>query len=159
MAAGFDRRSRKRGRSPGAGRSARACRGCRSSQWRWAFRRPAVELRPEENGCALEDLVGPPELAVLPLELDDAATLLGREAGPVAAIDLGLVNPLAQGLDSDAERAGHPGDGSGALAGLLDGLEDHPDGPLFQLSWITMRGVVAAGVVWHDSIFLQEVQR
>jgi hypothetical protein len=53
---------------------------------------------------------------------------------------------------------GHPRDGSLSFAGLLDRLEDHPDSPLFQLSWITMQGVVAAGVVWHDSIFLQEVE-
>ncbi|HEY1167993.1 MAG TPA: hypothetical protein VGE81_03280, partial [Candidatus Limnocylindrales bacterium] len=37
-------------------------------------------------------------------------------------------------------------------------LEHHPDGALFQFGWIAMRGLVAAGVVWHDSIFLQEVE-
>ena len=74
------------------------------------------------------------------------------------AVDLCLADPVAQGLHSDAEAVGNPGDGSGALAGLLDGLEDHPDGPLLQLSWIAVRGPVAAGVVWHDSIFLQEME-
>jgi len=53
---------------------------------------------------------------------------------------------------------GHPRHGSLTLAALLDRLEHHPDGAFSQLSWIAIRGLVAAGVVWHDSIFLQEVE-
>ena len=57
----------------------------------------------------LEDLVGLAELTVLPLELLHPCTLLGRQTRPLAAIDLGLLDPIAQGLRADAELAGDPG--------------------------------------------------
>jgi hypothetical protein len=44
------------------------------------------------------DLVGPPQLAVLPLPLGDAPAVLARRAGPPSPVDLRLVHPLAQGL-------------------------------------------------------------
>src|SRR3970282_708455 len=49
------------------------------------------------------------ELAVLPLELLHPGPLLGRQPRPLAAVDLGLVDPLAQGLGADPELAGDPG--------------------------------------------------
>ena len=41
--------------------------------------------------------------------------LLGRETGPGAAVDLGLVDPLAEGLGADARLAGAAGDDTLAL--------------------------------------------
>jgi hypothetical protein len=53
-----------------------------------------------------------------------------------AAIDLGLVDPLAQGLGTDAELPRHETHGTVALAVLGGGLGDQPDGSLFQLRGI-----------------------
>src|SRR5450759_995344 len=104
-------------------------------------------------------LVGPAQLAVLPLELFHPGPLLGREAGPLAAVDLGLVDPLAQGLGADAELARHPGDRPEALTPLAAGLEDHADGPLPELGRVpSLERAAAAAVLCHDSMILQAVE-
>src|SRR5450759_3034941 len=103
-------------------------------------------------------LVGPAQLAVLPLELFHPGPLLGREAGPLAAVDLGLVDPLAQGLGADAELARHPGDRPEALTPLAAGLEDHADGPLPELGRVPSLERAAAAVLCHDSMILQAVE-
>ena len=43
----------------------------------------AVELRPEESRCGLENFVGPPQLFHLALELAELGSLVGREPGRV----------------------------------------------------------------------------
>ena len=106
-----------------------------------------VTCRPEESCGALEDLVGAAQLPVLALELDDAPTLLGREARSGSLVDLGLADPLAKRLGSDAEVAGYAGNGSIAFAGLLDRLEDHPDGALSKLRRVAVTVVVTALVL------------
>ena len=72
------------------------------------FLSSAVELRPEETRCRLEDVVGPAELLVLlaqPLQL----VALGGASAPFAAgVDLGLLDPQAQRLGADAQLAGDP---------------------------------------------------
>src|SRR6266542_1464540 len=68
----------------------RRCR--RSSPW------SAVELRPEESRRGAQDLVGPSEHVVLPLQLLHPRPLLGRQAWPEAVIDLGPADPAAQRL-------------------------------------------------------------
>src|ERR1035437_8141957 len=158
MVAGFERHSRKKGQSPESCRSARPRTSQRARRHRGSSRRSRVELPREESCSALQDLVGSAEFLVLPFELDDSAALFGREAGLGATVDLGLGNPVAKRLVPDAELAGDTTDGSGAFAGLLDGLEDHPDGAFLQLRRITLGTVVlAVGVVWHGSI-LQEME-
>jgi transposase len=86
-------------------------------------------LTPTGVGC----LVGPAQLPVLPLELGDPPSLLGRGARPGAVVDLGLADPVAKRLGADAELAGDLGDHAEAVAALLDGLLHHPDRPLTQL--------------------------
>ena len=75
--------------------------------------------------------------------------LLGREPCPLAGVDLGLGHPGPQRLVADAELAGNATDHAMTLAGLLEGLEDHPDRPLLQLRRIPLLGSL---VRWHDSI-------
>jgi hypothetical protein len=79
-------------------------------------RRAAVELRPEENRGALEDLVGPAQLADLPLELLHAGALLGREARSFTVVDLGLADPVAERFGPDPQLLRHSADGAVAPA-------------------------------------------
>src|SRR5438105_10422954 len=67
--------------------------------------RSAVELRPEESRRRLEDLIGPPQLEVLALQLLDPLALLGREPVALAAVDLGLAPPVADALGVHAALA------------------------------------------------------
>src|SRR5664279_2756385 len=92
------RRSRWKGRSACTRRSARPRNlPCASGQTRSSLL-SAVELRSEESRGCLQDLVGPPEFAVLPLEFLDARPLLGGDPGAKASVDLCSAYPLAQCL-------------------------------------------------------------
>jgi hypothetical protein len=113
---------------------------------------------PEENRGGLEDLVGPAQLAVLPLELLHLFSFLGRQAAALTAVDLGLADSLADGLRADAEVFRHLPDGPVALALLGGRLEHEPDRALFQLRWIPPLEW-EGGVVWcHDSMILQGME-
>src|SRR5215472_7816961 len=131
------RRSRWTGRPPAPGRSARPRTGPCAHRCSWSPRSSAVELGREESRRALQDLVGTPQLPVLPLELGDAPTLLGRHARSLAAVDLRLLDPVAQRLRPDPQLAGHPGDHAEALATLGDRLSYHADSPLTQLGRVS----------------------
>ena len=50
------------------------------------------------QGCALEDLIGPTQFPVLPLELGDTSALVGAHAGSRLRIDFLLHDPAAQRL-------------------------------------------------------------
>ena len=52
-------------------------------------------------------LVGPPQLADLTLQLSDALRLSGCDTAPVALVNLGLADPVAQGLGIDPELLTH----------------------------------------------------
>jgi sugar lactone lactonase YvrE len=67
--------------APGPGRSARPRRCHGAHRCSGSSLRRAVELRREESRGRLQDLVGPPQLAVLPLQLADAPGLLAGGAG------------------------------------------------------------------------------
>ena len=59
------------------------------------LRAAAVELRREESRRRLQDLVGPAQLPVLPLQLGDPLAARWRaDPGPLAPVDLGLVTQL-----------------------------------------------------------------
>lgn len=58
----------------------------------------------------LEDLVGPAQFAVLALQNLDPFLFRGRQAAAGTAVDLGLADPLADGLRADAQLAGDVGD-------------------------------------------------
>src|SRR5450756_3075646 len=84
--------------------------------------------------------------------------LANRNVGGVLpAVDLGLVDPLAQGLGPDAELLGHPRDHAEPLAALAGGLEDHANGPLSELGRVPPLERAAA-VLCHDSMFLQAME-
>jgi len=84
--------------------------------------------------------------------------LANRNVGGVLpAVDLGLVDPLAQRLGADTELLGHPRDHAEPLAALAGGLVDHSDGPLSELGRIPPLERAAA-VFCHDSMFLQAVE-
>jgi len=68
----------------------------------------AVELRPEESRCPLQDLVGPTKLTDLLLKRFHPCCFVGRYARPVAVIDVGLVDPQPQRLGALAELARDP---------------------------------------------------
>jgi hypothetical protein len=76
---------------------------------------------------------------------EPASALLGREAGPGAAVDLGLADPLAERLGPDAELMGDAADGA-LFAAPLDRLHDQPDGALLDLRWIATRAWVGGGI-------------
>jgi hypothetical protein len=78
---------------------------------------------------------------------EDAGVQLSVRFGPLPGVDLGLADPATQRLPADAELVGDPGDHAVPLAGLLDGLQHHPDGPLMQLRRVApLRGVGTVGV-------------
>src|SRR4051794_31419674 len=71
------------GRPPASCRSARPRTNRDAPRCTWSSPRWAVELRREESRCGLRDLVGPPELPVLALQLRDALAVRGAGAGPL----------------------------------------------------------------------------
>src|SRR5712691_9661801 len=110
--------------------------GCRRSG---SPLRSAVELRPEESRSRLEDLIRPPQLEVLPLELLDPPALLGGEALAFAAVDLGLAQPVTDALGVYAKLSAHLPQAAVAATPSLPPLIDHPDRALTQLGWIPPR--------------------
>lgn len=113
---------------------------------------------PEENRRALEDLVGPAQLAVLALELLHPFALLGRQAAALASVDLGLADPQSERFRSDAELLSDAGHRAVAITSLGDRLGDEPDGPFPELGWIPPLGWACVVVVCHDSMFLQTLE-
>jgi hypothetical protein len=101
---------------------------------------------PKKAAALLQDLAGPAELFVLPLELAHPDPFLGRETGPGAPVDLGLADPGAERLGADAELVGDAADDALVVAVVLHGLGDHAHGPFLDLSWIATRAWVSAGV-------------
>jgi hypothetical protein len=102
---------------------------------------------------------GPPQLAVLALQLLYAGALGGRQAGPLALVDLGLADPQSDRLRSDAERLRDTGDRALALALLGRNLADQADGALSQLRRIPpLGGMGTPAALCHDSIFLQRME-
>lgn len=101
-----------------------------------AVRTSSVELRPEASRGALADLVGPAELAVLPLEPLHPLALLAGQADPLPAVDLGLADPEPKWLRPDPELPGDRGDGAMAITPLGRRLGDQADGSLSELGWV-----------------------
>ncbi len=99
--------SRWRGRPAGRCRSARPPTPGGGRRCRRAPGLSAVELRPEENGRRLEDLVRPPQLAHLPLQLGHALLVFAGGAHSLTAIDLGLTQLRSDSVPSRAD--GPPG--------------------------------------------------
>ena len=59
--------------------------------------------------------MGPPQLPILPFELGDTAGLFAGGAGSPAAVDLGLLDPLAERFGDDVQLSGDAGDQALAL--------------------------------------------
>src|SRR3954470_16794988 len=104
MALAWSRRSRCWGRSTLPRRAGR-CRsarprsspgGNRCSELAWLW---AVELRREKSRCRLQDRVRAAQLADFLLQLTDPPSLIGRNAGNVAAVDLRPTHPAAQRVE------------------------------------------------------------
>ena len=66
----------------------------------------------------------------------DSPLVGGGHPGPLATIDLGLADPVAQGLSVHPELVGYPRDGTGGATGPLPDLEHHPHRTGAQLIWI-----------------------
>jgi len=60
----------------------------------------AVELRPEETGCPLKDLVGPLQLAVLLRERRHLRDVTRADPRHVALIDVSLADPGPHRLEA-----------------------------------------------------------
>jgi hypothetical protein len=70
------------------------------------FRSLSLIARPEGDRLfrrGLEDLVGSPQLAVLPLQRLQPLAPVRREPWPVAPVDLGSPDPLAKRLRGDTD--------------------------------------------------------
>src|SRR5262249_61497633 len=100
--------------------------------------RSRAEPPREESRARFEDLVGPAELGVLPLERGDPPLLLRRHAGSAAAVDLGLADPLAKRLRADVELPGDPADMSLALPARVDGGEHQGDRAFLHLTRVPL---------------------
>jgi hypothetical protein len=74
-----------------------------------------------------QDLVGLPKLTVLPLESLQLLGHLGRNAGPLPAVDLGFPDPVMQRLRRAADlgrNRGHRRPARRVLAGVI---QNHPN--------------------------------
>src|SRR5690606_26668728 len=67
----------------------------------------AVELRREESRRRLQDLVGPPQLSVLPPKLLELLDLIGGRTRPATIVAFGLPDPVADRLRRTADLVGH----------------------------------------------------
>src|SRR5690606_27999936 len=63
----------------------------------------AVEVRPEERRRTLEDLIRPPQLTHLLLQLTEPLGFLGTHPRRGALVNLGLLDPGAHRLDPVTE--------------------------------------------------------
>ena len=90
-----------------------------------------VEFGREESRSRLQDLVRPPQLGVLPLQLLDLGLRVGRDTRPVAGIDLSPANPRPDRLRrTDTEHPRHRRH-RGILARIIGPhLGDHTDSAL-----------------------------
>src|SRR5215207_8259191 len=93
----------------------------------------AVELRREESRRGLQDLVGPPQLAVLALQRLEPLALVTGQPRAEAVIGLSPADPLAQRLSGDPKLVRDGGDHRPLGGVLVLVLEHQPDGPLPQL--------------------------
>ena len=58
----------------------------------------------EENRRVFQYGVGSSKVLVLTLELFEPSSLIRRDAGAIAGVDLGLSNPRPEGLERHAEQ-------------------------------------------------------
>jgi hypothetical protein len=88
----------------------------------------AVELRHRKIGARLaQDLVGLPKLTVLPLEGLQLLGHLGRNAGPLSAVDLGFPDPVMQRLRRAADLGRNRGYRRPARRVLAGVIQNHPN--------------------------------
>jgi hypothetical protein len=87
-----------------------------------------------------EDLVSAAQLTHLAFQLTDPLLLLAGHAWPLAAVDLGLADPLAQRLGrADPQLAGDRPHRLPLRVVLVAVLQHHPHRPLPQLAGIPRR--------------------
>src|SRR5579859_5970226 len=99
----------------------------------------AVELRRREKRRRRpQDLIGPAQLPILPLQLGDPTLVLVRHPRPPTTVDLGLVDPVPQRLGPYPQLPGDPPDHPVTLTALLDGIHHKPNRPLPKLGRIPL---------------------
>src|SRR3954451_24625893 len=101
----------------------------------------AVELRRGESRRALEDLIRPTQLAVLPLKLGQSGPLVGRQTRRVAGVDASLLHPVPQRVRHDPQLLTDPPAGGvdTQLLRPVDQVEREADRPLTQLVGVLPR--------------------
>src|SRR5207302_6918054 len=109
----------------------------------------AVELRPEESRCRLQDLIGPAQLPILSLELGDPRALVSSEPRAVARLDLLLDHPPPQRLASEAELLGDGGQAAIAESSRITPLPHQADRSFPELVWIHPRSCHGAPSFLH----------
>ena len=77
------------------------------------------------------------------------SALVGAEPEAVPLVDLGLVDPFAEGLDIETKLVRDFADRTPLLPGLSPDLEHEANRSFPQLSWVLPR-------CWHDSILSKE---
>src|SRR5699024_11593722 len=108
---------------------------------RGGLRRGAVELRREESRGRLQDLIGSAQFPVLFLEVFDSLGFSGGGAGPVAGIDLVLVDPGPQSFWVHAELVTDAAED--AAAGTRGGFESVADHA--HCSFTKLEGILRLG--------------
>src|ERR1700721_2856125 len=114
----------------------------------------AVELRPEETRCRLQDLVRSAKLLHLTLEILDPGPLIGRQSWTEACVGLRFANPLPQALVVDLQLRCDRLHRLPLRWVLVLVIQHHPDCPLSELRRI--RPARCSLVVWHRSILSKE---
>jgi hypothetical protein len=107
-----------------------------------------METRLSESRGGLQNLVGPPQLAILALQVAQPSSFIAGQARSLAAVHLVAPQPQPRRLGADAQLPGDRGDRRPLGRVLRPVLPHQADGSLSELSRIT-------GSSTHDSILSQ----
>src|SRR3954449_5317878 len=132
---------------------------CRFSSTNATITSMGGRVPPRKSRGPLQQIVGPPQLTVVLLELPDPLGLRRGQARLHAVIDVGLLDPGPQRLDPAADLVGDPPDRPVRGAELLAQLPHQPDRPGLLLWRVpTRRRLPRRALVPHGSILVSKVR-
>jgi len=99
--------------------------------------RLAVELRPEESRCSLQNVVGSAQFSVFTLQPLQLSQLVAGRPNPPAGITLGLANPVTHRLWCRTQFLSDRSDRFSLRPILMLVVQHHPDRPLTQLGRVS----------------------
>lgn len=128
-------------------------------RWSRLFLVLAVELRAEETGRSLQNLVRPFEFSHLLLKLFDPRRLRSGHSGGIPVVDIGLPHAQPHRLHPVAELTRHPVHRPVLGAQLRPQRAHHPHRSGLLLRAVsTRRGLPRRLFLWHDSILVSKVR-